>query len=368
MKIAYVLDKFMIGGGLYFIYRLAKKVKSEEFGIFAKGGENKLIDELRQMENVKVFDGGYSLSYIRQKFDPEIIHVNHVKPLFSILKLPFRRIDIPVIYTARGLHVRKYKFMGGAVNEIKYFLRKNLEKYLFNRTKIVVAVSQGDCDFLKNTYGISNCRYIPNGIEIENFNDGNKKGLRKRLNLPENKFLIVTVARFDFQKGYDVLINGIYRIQDIARKKSVLFVFVGGGSEFEKIRQNVKSMGIDDLILFTGEVPNGKEYIKVADIFLLTSRWEGLPTVVIEAGMFNKPVIASSAPGTKDIVKHYETGLTFENENPEDLANILETAILGKCDLREFAQNLHRHVVENYNIDLTIKRYLSLYREFLRHS
>ena len=363
MRVAYVLDKYMIGGGLYFIYRLASKAKDIEFGVFAKNGNNKLVDELKKMGNVKVFSEGYGLAYILSNFQPDVIHVNHLKPLFAILAL--KKPKIPVIYTARGLHVRKYRFMGGIANEIRYNLRKMLEKYLFAKSDVVVAVSLSDCSFLKNNYGLKNCTYIPNGIEIENPDSIDKYSVREELNLPRDKFLVVTVARFDFQKGYDVLVEGIKGVEDIARQKGVIFVLVGGGVEEERIKKKVKDLGIEDLFIFTGEVPNGKDYIKAADIFLLTSRWEGLPTVVIEAGMLKKPVIASLAPGTVDIVKHEETGVGFENENPQALSEALESVLKGKYDLNKLAQNLHRMVMQNFTVELTMKRYLNLYKKVI---
>jgi len=132
--------------------------------------------------------------------------------LLSFFKNPFAKYNIPIIFTAHGLHIHKYEFSKSLKKRLKYFLRFNLEKNVLKKIDRVIAVSKEDTIFLQEKYKLKNVTYLTNGIDFSEINIANKSKveLREDINLCLDHFLFVTVARFDFQKGYDVLIRAIY--------------------------------------------------------------------------------------------------------------------------------------------------------------
>ncbi len=357
MRIALVIDNFNLGGGIIFLYRLVKELPEINFGVFGKKGKYTKI--FKELKNVKIVDSGFSPNYIAD-FSPDVVHINHLKPLISWFS-SLHRQKTPVIFTAHGLHVHKYEFKKGTSTKIKYFLRQNLEKILFHRVDKVVAVSKADKEYLERYYRLSNVVYLPNGIDPKSLLKNRKE--KKKLQFVDNFFIFLTIARFDFQKGYDVLIEAISLVNHHL-PKDVRFILVGGGPLFIKMKNIVKRKGLEGRIIFAGEIVNSHSLWANAHVFVLPSRWEGLPTVILEAGIYKKPVIASATYGNTELVNHGKTGLLFPNENAYALGNLILEATRNYNQLIKMGENLHKEVMKNYHIKNCVSRYKRLYESF----
>ena len=114
LRVALVIDSFSMGGGIINLFRLVERLSDIEFGIFAKSGS--CTSFFRELKNVIVFDKGYSPDYI-VSFRPDVVHFNHLKPLLAWY-CRFRYSPLPVIFTARGLHVHKYEYQNGILPKI----------------------------------------------------------------------------------------------------------------------------------------------------------------------------------------------------------------------------------------------------------
>ncbi|MGB9755997.1 MAG: glycosyltransferase family 4 protein, partial [Desulfurella sp.] len=251
MKIALVTDEFKVGGGLEHIYQVAKAMENIEFFIFAKGGETK--GKFKDFKNVSLISSGYHPDLVLQ-YKPDIIHIHHLKPLFSFYKLHHTSFyEIPIIFTAHGMHIHKYEFFKEQLfSKIKYHLRFNLEKYLFSKVSKVISVSKEDRDFIVENYRIDSRKieYITNGVDFSTIDStvSSKKELRKKLNLPEGKYIFLTIAGFDFQKGYDILLQSIKTLQANYDCKDMLFVFVGDGKTLNESKKFAIENNLTDLL------------------------------------------------------------------------------------------------------------------------
>jgi glycosyltransferase involved in cell wall biosynthesis len=355
MKIALVIDSFSVGGGIINLSRLAKGMPDVEFGIFARKGKH--VQLFKELENVTVFDKGYTPNYIAS-FKPDLVHINHLKPLLGW----FGRTSpqpIPVIFTAHGLHVHKYEFQNGILSKMKLVLRKNLEKFLFKKCSNIVAVSKADKKYLENHYGLTNVVYLPNGIDPEIIS-GSTKRESNFVNFSKNSFVFLTIARFDFQKGYDILIEAISLVNN-SLPENVCFVLVGGGPLIDEIKSRVKQRGLERRVIFMGEKVNNHHLWTSAHAFILPSRWEGLPTVILEAGLYKKPVIASATYGNTELIEHGKTGLLFPNEDVAGLEKRILEAINNYKPFLKMGENLYHLVTQDYNIEKMISRYRQLY-------
>ena len=138
MYIHLVTDRFHLGGGLEHIYQVVKGFPDIQFRVFANGGDREAIDKFQSLDNVEINDRGYEPSLVLAQ-KPDLVHIHHLKPLFSFFKNPFRSYAVPVIYTAHGLHIHKFEFYHSFNSKLKYFLRFHLEKYLLPRARTVIA-------------------------------------------------------------------------------------------------------------------------------------------------------------------------------------------------------------------------------------
>lgn len=364
-RIALVTDKFKLGGGLKHIMQIAAGIPEIEFGIFAEDGDDS--DSFSHLKNVTIFNNGYGLKYIND-FHPSIVHFHHLKPFFKDYIDLRNNNNLPVIFTVHGMHIHKYKFLGRIDSKIKYKLRYNLEKYLFNHAHEIITVSQEDKDFIKQHYHRNNCHYIPNGIAVNGIDNISecKTELRKNLKLPINAKLFLTVARFNFQKGYDILINAISAIKDIIKSKNLHFIFVGDGEEKEKIEQLTQKFQLTEHISFLGRRNDIYELMKACDYFISSSRWEGLPITLIEAALCRLPMIASDTYGNREIILNNQNGILFENMNSNDLAKKIKEFMNGKIDLGKKICNAFEHVNQFCNDSQMVNKLKKIYKNYLK--
>jgi glycosyltransferase involved in cell wall biosynthesis len=281
-RIALVTDRYEIGGGLEHIFQIVWGMKDLHFGIFANGGQN--VERFSKLENVEVFDDGYDPDKIKA-FNPSIIHFHHLKPIFRCAISPVRFNGSTIVYTAHGIHIHKYEFMNGLQNRIRYYLRKNVEKYVYRFSDEVIVVSDEDRDYIGKHYQRDDCHFIPNGIDFSRINGSNlpKNLLRERLGLPAYGRLFLTVARFNFQKGYDILLDAVSRCRQQIADSGILFLLVGNGEEQSRIRELSSKLNISDKIIFLGLRKDVYDLMRACDYLILPSRWEGHPISLIEA-------------------------------------------------------------------------------------
>lgn len=364
MRIHMVTDRFDLGGGIEHIYQVTGGLPGIRFGVFGKPGP--AVEKFRHLENVEIYDNGYQPDDVMEK-EPDLVHIHHLKPLAAFFKNPGKTYNIPILYTAHGLHIRKYEFYGSISAKIKYFLRFQLEKRILPRARRIIAVSREDKDFLEEKYRLKNVTYLTNGIDFSAITPDSGSGeskavLRKKLDLPGDDFLFITVARFDFQKGYDILIKAIAKIKDTLEqtKTDCRFVFVGDGSEFEDMKVLSRCLSVSRYILFLGGRTDVYDILRAGDVFLLPSRWEGLPIVLLETGLLNVPVIASDTYGNREVIKE-GNGILFKNLDVDALAQVIMDVLQNKYDLAAFAENLYREIQTDYSLEKMLSGLREIY-------
>jgi glycosyltransferase involved in cell wall biosynthesis len=124
--------------------------------------------------------------------------------------------------------------------------------------------------------------------------------IRARLLGKDGRLLVVTVARLAHQKGIDVLVEVVRRA--CAQREDIRFVIVGDGPLRDDVRRWIAQAGIDKFVVLAGHSERPDEFLAAADLFLLSSRWEGLPITIVEAFQAGLPVVATDAGGVRELV------------------------------------------------------------------
>jgi glycosyltransferase involved in cell wall biosynthesis len=367
MNIHLVTDEFSLGGGIEHIYQVAKGLTEIKFRIFAQPGN--AVKKFQHLENVEIHDKGYHPSYVMEK-KSNLVHFHHLRPLLSFFRNPMGRgkYNVPIVFTAHGLHIHKYEFYNSIRGKINYFLRFHLEKWLLSKADRIIAVSREDKGFLEEKYHLKNVSYLTNGIDFSALNAGsrasqNKADLRRKLDLPMDDFLFVTVARFNFQKGYDILIKAISLVKDTIKKHKCRFIFVGDGSEFERVKLLSQNLSVYEYIIFLGARTDVYDILKAGDVSLLPSRWEGLPIILLETGLLKIPVIASNTYGNREIIKE-KNGILFKNLDSEALATVIQDVLENKYDLDVYSENLYNEIHKNYNLEKMLTGLRHIYSSY----
>ncbi|MFM7830740.1 MAG: glycosyltransferase, partial [Planctomycetaceae bacterium] len=102
--------------------------------------------------------------------------------------------------------------------------------------------------------------------------------------------------------------------------RQIRLLFVGDGQLRSLLQHRVKMYELENIVQFAGWRPDAASLIRMADVLVLASRWEGLPNVLLEAQAAGTPVIASAVDGCLDLVDDQLTGRLFEPGNAERLA------------------------------------------------
>lgn len=151
----------------------------------------------------------------------------------------------------------------------------------------------------------------------------------------KDKKHFVAVGRFNQQKGFDMLIDAFIKVHSKRDDVDIYIVgdyTLGDGKIYQEIMQKAKENGIGDFVYCVGYKDNPYVYIKYADCFVLSSRWEGLPNVLIESLYLGTPAAAFKCiPVIERIIDNGVTGFCAEKENVSSLADaMIRTLDLGK--------------------------------------
>lgn len=135
--------------------------------------------------------------------------------------------------------------------------------------------------------------------------------IRKEFNISDDDFVIVNVARFEPQKGHFFLLQTLEHLRARVNKKAVLLL-VGIGIDQEKIEAEVKRLGLEDVVFFTGYRQDVPDILTASDVSIMTSHYEGIPRALMESMALGIPVVATDVPGTRTLIRSGETGLLVE--------------------------------------------------------
>jgi glycosyltransferase involved in cell wall biosynthesis len=139
---------------------------------------------------------------------------------------------------------------------------------------------------------------------------------------------IMGVGRLLRQKGYDRLIRAVAALQ----RPDVRLVLVGEGPDRAKLQSQADELGIGDRLIMPGFVRQPMQWLAAADLFALSSRWEGFGHVIVEAMAAGAPVIAFDCPhGPRDIIRSGENGILVPDGDEAALTAAM-SALLNNPD------------------------------------
>lgn len=204
---------------------------------------------------------------------------------------------------------------------IKYKMVNLLTRWLYRRANAVVCVSEGVADSIHNALGIprEQLSVIYNPVIHPGISLNADKAISHPF-LPKNgEVLLVAVGRLTAQKNFPNLLQAFHLVKKALPAKLAI---LGEGEEREHLTALVASLGLEQDVLMPGFVDNPYAWMRRADVFVMSSSWEGLPTVLIEALACGAKVVSTDCPsGPMEILENGRWGELVKMENAEALAN-----------------------------------------------
>jgi glycosyltransferase involved in cell wall biosynthesis len=207
-------------------------------------------------------------------------------------------------------------------------------------------------------------RVIPNGVDIAALSapDAERVRVRGELGLTPGEFLWLAIGRLLDQKDYPTLLQAF---QPLASAPARLLI-AGRGPLLHELLQQSEQLGIAEQVKFLGVRHDIAALLAAADGFVLSSAWEGMPNVVMEALAAATPVVATEVGGVPELVEAGQTGFLVPAGDPGALSAGMRLLMsLPEEQRRRMGMRGRDRMVAHYSLESMANRWLSLYRELL---
>lgn len=276
---------------------------------------------------------------------PDVVHT-HGYHSDVVAGLTARSRGVPRISTVHG-------FTGGGWKNRLY---EHVDRRVLRGFPQVVAVSESVADRLRadgvppERITVIRNAWQPDGDTMH------RGDAREELGLPADGYVVGWVGRLSREKGADVALRAMERLEGAGRLS-----VVGTGREAEALRSQAESLGIADRVRFHGMVPDAFRFLSAFDVFLLSSRTEGTPMVVYEAVHAGVPLVATAVGGVPELVGPGEARLV-PPEDPAALASALAEVRENPADARRRAERARDRIRREFGIEAWVEKYERAYR------
>lgn len=186
--------------------------------------------------------------------------------------------------------------------------------------------------------------------------------VRKRLGIGQNDVVLGNVSSMSLRKGHVYLLHAFSLVnQKFPSSRLVLL-----GSEdpgLKRVLQDLaRELKVDDRVIFLGRQDRCEDYYGIMDIFVLSSLYEGIPLVILEAVKMNVPVVSTDAGGVREMIVDGKTGMIVPRRDPEALAESINVLIRDKQKRLEIAKAAGAGILENFKPSRYVRQLGDLYK------
>ncbi len=223
------------------------------------------------------------------------------------------------------------------------------ERFAFRRVGTVWVTSPSLMAKVKSL-GAKRVRIISNWVdlkEIEKVQTSTKKS---------GKFRILFVGRLHPVKQVDLLIRAFHLVHK--RNPDTELYILGDGEQRQSLINLAKGLDLVDAIHFTGFVNHSTVYkmMKQSNMYVLPSKLEGNPRVLIEAMVSKIPIVATNVPGIRDLIDHTRTGYLVNKQEPEELAKAIEYVLRNEKDSADMVTRAYTFVAQNFSKEIVLQK------------
>ncbi len=303
-----------------------------------------------KIELLKYSDSFYNL--IDLLFKPALIRlVNSLSPEICIYTSVKLFSYEPTRKNILMAHFRFSHFISGKIT--KYYLKKNHDKF-----DKVIFLSQEDMHDYNEYYHIDNGSYIHNYCHIE-----------PKMRSDFTNKTISYIGRIDnSQKQLNHALLIIKRLVEQGDFNGWRLNLYGRGADEGVLLSEIEGLDLNAHVFLKGAYSNLESTLAETDILILTSRFEGLPLSLIEAGLSGIPLISyDCSPGISAIIKDGYNGYLIEQDNLNGFAQRLASLMNDNECLKEFGKNSLTHMLEHFSQSVILSKWLCLFDDLYKN-
>lgn len=246
--------------------------------------------------------------------------------------------------------------------------RELANRYTAPLSDITTIISQKSAERMVRVGAISRERLkvIPNGVDTQRYYRSEAAGklLREELNAP-GSFIWLAVGRFAEAKDHANMIRAFQRARQA--RGGALLLLAGEGAMRQQAEELAEALGLTGQVLFLGVRSDIPALMSAADAYLMSSSWEGMPLVLLEAASCCLPVVATDVGGNSEVVVEGKTGFLVPPKDPASLAAaMLRLMDLSDADRQAMGLAGRKYVEENYSLERITDRWEELYYELIK--
>jgi glycosyltransferase involved in cell wall biosynthesis len=363
IRLLYVVGNFVAGGAERHLLELWSRIDRREFEVeiacFRREGQ--FLGEVealgwpvhdlevgRRIYGPAGLRGLLRLTHVVHGFRPDVIHGYLFGPnLFTALV--GRALGVPAVVVAKR-----------NVDAFETPRQVAMQRVAHRLATHVTAVSEAVADTVAEL-GVPRERItvIPNGVDVARFSTVTSG----RGSLPFNGSdpVIGSVGCLAPRKDYGTLLDALVLLE--RRGRSFHAVLVGDGPERAALEQRAQALGLSGKVHFLGERPDIERLLPAMDVFVLSSREEGIPNALLEAMAAGRAAVATAVGGTCEVLADGETGWLVPPSSPERLSEALDEALTRPDEAKRRGEAARRHAETALGIDAMVRRHERFYRE-----
>ncbi|HET6463145.1 MAG TPA: glycosyltransferase family 4 protein [Candidatus Krumholzibacteria bacterium] len=257
-----------------------------------------------------------AVSRVVKEFRPDVILAYFAYP-YGFAAVRFGKMfGLPVVISCRGsdiYHMAKPRLQG----------RMIVSSLRACRRVFVMSTEMRD-QVLSWGLDAPRVEVVSNGVDAERFRPMDRAQARAALGIPNDARVIVCVSRLSHEKGIDVLVEAMKKMNDATR----LYV-IGDGAERAALAARIQSAGMDERVSLALTRPHDEipRWLAAADVAVLPSRSEGMPNAVLESLACGRPVVATAVGGTRELITNPALGTLVPPGDAGGLARALSAAL-----------------------------------------
>ncbi|WP_422393005.1 Putative glycosyltransferase EpsD [Moorella humiferrea] len=296
----------------------------------------------------------FRLARILRRERPQVVH-SHMVHANILARLVRPLVKVPVLVCTahsfdEGGHYRElaYRFTDFLCDLTTQVSHAGLERYVR-----VGAVPR------------PKIRFVPNGVDIERFrpNPEARVRLRRELNV-DNAFVWLAVGRFEEAKDYPNMLRAFAKV--LRSGKNAILLIAGQGTLKDEAESLALELGIARSVRFLGVRQDVPDLMNAADAYVMSSVWEGMPMVLLEAGAVGLPVVATDVGGNREVVLDTRSGFLVPPKDSDALAcSMLQLMDMYPEERQCMGQVARTHIEANYSLERVVDQWEALYRELL---
>lgn len=361
IRIVHVINTAGVGGGAEHTLALARDTARAGYGVAVVVGRDGPVRARIQDAGIPVRVLGpmgvaspLRLTRLLPAMQPDILHLHGSRSGLAGTIAHAAVRGPAVVYTAHAFAFKRR--LPAALR----WLAARADAFTCARADRVICLTRADVEAARNAGVLrGDAVLIPNGIDHRRFLDAPDR--RETLGIPAGVPVVGMIGRLVPDKdpvGFVAAARAVAGVLPEAR-----FLVVGDGPLRPRVQEAVEREGLAGVVIMTGERPDIPELLATMDVVVLTSRWEGMPMVVLEAMASARPVVAPRLGGLTEVI---EDGVTGRLTPPGDERTIAEAVIALLRDAparRRMGEQGRARVRERFSLERMVAQTLAVYRE-----